>query len=284
MASLYDEKILGTKQKIALAQKLRESGQEMLQGQMIGDRYVPASWTQHLAQGLKQGLGTYQEMKGEEELKNIQREKAQATARALNQMGMAAPEDVLKSAEVPAQSPSVFNRIGAFVTGEDQPKGVPAQPYQQTIAQNPTEEAKRNAMIQYQLNNGGDLKDLSKLLAVQHNLRPEFTIGPNGEKLVTLMNDPTHAVPMTLSTDNTKPVTSALYNPREIGLRTKGKQQFTPIRVPTKQGVTIMSGVEALGGDTSLPPTDENGGVLHYDPENDSSAYIYPDGSYREVQ
>jgi hypothetical protein len=138
MANLYDEKILGTKQKIALAQKLRESGQDMLQGQMIGDRYVAPSWTQHLAQGLQQGLGIYGEMKGEQELKNIEREKAQATARALNQMGMAAPEDVLKSAEVPAQSPSVFNRIGAFVTGEDQPKGVPAQPYQQAIAQNLT--------------------------------------------------------------------------------------------------------------------------------------------------
>jgi hypothetical protein len=138
MANLYDEKILGTKQKIALAQKLRESGQDMLQGQMIGDRYVAPSWTQHLAQGLQQGLGIYGEMKGEEELKNIQREKAQATARALNQMGMAAPEDVLKSAEVPAQSPSVFSRLGAFVTGEDQPKGVPAQPYQQAIAQNLT--------------------------------------------------------------------------------------------------------------------------------------------------
>lgn len=138
MANLYDEKILGTKQKIALAQKLRESGQDMLQGQMIGDRYVAPSWTQHLAQGLQQGLGIYGEMKGEQELKNIEREKAQATARALNQMGMAAPEDVLKSAEVPAQSPSVFNRIGAFVTGEVQPKGVPAQPYQQAIAQNLT--------------------------------------------------------------------------------------------------------------------------------------------------
>lgn len=139
MANLYDEKILGTKQKIALAQKLRESGQDMLQGQMIGDRYVAPSWTQHLAQGLQQGLGIYGEMKGEEELKNIQREKAQATARALNQMGMAAPEDVLKSAEVPAQSPSVFSRLGAFVTGEDQPKGVPAQPYQQVLVQNPNE-------------------------------------------------------------------------------------------------------------------------------------------------
>jgi hypothetical protein len=139
MANLYDEKILGERQKIALAQKLRESGQEMLQGQMIGDRYVPASWSQHLAQGLKQGLGAYQEAKGEKAIKDIEREKAQATARALNQMGLAAPEDVLKSAEVPAQSPSVFNRIGVFVTGEDQPKGVPAQPYQQVLVQTPNE-------------------------------------------------------------------------------------------------------------------------------------------------
>jgi hypothetical protein len=139
MANLYDERVLGARQKIALAQKLRESGQASLQGQMIGDRYVPASWTQQLAQGLKQGLGTYQEMKGEQELKDIQRERAQATARAMNQMGMSAPVDVLTAAETPAQSPSLMKRAGALFSGEDQPQGVPAQPYQQTIAQNPNE-------------------------------------------------------------------------------------------------------------------------------------------------
>ena len=147
MANLYDERVLGTRQKIALAQKLRESGQESLQGQMIGDRYVPASWTQQLAQGLKQGLGAYQEMKGEQELKDIQRERAQATARAMNQMGMSAPVDVLTAAETPAQSPSFMKRAGALFSGEDQPQGVPAQPYQQTIAQNPNAQQSDAAML-----------------------------------------------------------------------------------------------------------------------------------------
>jgi hypothetical protein len=281
MANLYDERVLGTRQKIALAQKLRESGQASLQGQMIGDRYVPASWTQGLAQGLKQGLGTYQEMKGEQELKDIQKERSQGDIQTLGAMGIPATSAMLSQAGTPAESAPMWKRAAGALGIIDEPKGTPAQPYKQTLIQNPTEEAKRNALIQYQMNNGGDL---GKLLGAQHNLRPEFTIGPNGEKLVTLMNDPTHAVAMTLSTDNAKPVISALYSPTEIGLRTKGKQQFTPTRVPTKQGVTIMSGVEALRGDTSLPPTDENGGILHYDSENDSSAYIYPDGSYREVQ
>ena len=147
MANLYEERVLGTRQKIALAQKLRESGQESLQGQMIGDRYVPASWTQQLAQGLKQGLGAYQEMKGEQELKDIQRERAQATARAMNQMGMSAPVDVLTAAETPAQSPSLMKRAGALFSGEDQPQGVPAQPYQQTIAQNPNAQQSDAAML-----------------------------------------------------------------------------------------------------------------------------------------
>ena len=147
MANLYDERVLGTRQKIALAQKLRESGQASLQGQMIGDRYVPASWTQHLAQGLKQGLGAYQEMKGEQEIKDIQRERAQATARAMNQMGMSAPVDVLTAAETPAQSPSLMKRAGALFSGEDQPQGVPAQPYQQTIAQNPNAQQSDAAML-----------------------------------------------------------------------------------------------------------------------------------------
>ena len=147
MANLYDERVLGTRQKIALAQKLRESGQESLQGQMIGDRYVPASWTQQLAQGLKQGLGAYQEMKGEQELKDIQRERARSTADAFSQMGMPAPSNVLAEAGTPAQSPSLWKRAGALLTGEDQPQGTPAQPYQQTIAQNVTAPQSDAAML-----------------------------------------------------------------------------------------------------------------------------------------
>jgi hypothetical protein len=131
MANLYDEKILGTKQKIALAQKLRESGQEMLQGQMIGDRYVPASWSQHLAQGLKQGLGAYQEAKGEQELKNLETQRLKDVIAAKQGLGIPATQQELEAAGTPAQSPSIWKRAGALFTGEAQPQGTPAVPMQQ---------------------------------------------------------------------------------------------------------------------------------------------------------
>jgi hypothetical protein len=131
MANLYDEKILGTKQKIALAQKLRESGQEMLQGQMIGDRYVPASWTQHLAQGLKQGLGIYGEMKGEEELKNLETQRLKDVIAAKQGLGIPATQQELEAAGTPAQKPSVFSRIGGALGIIDEPKSTPAVPMQQ---------------------------------------------------------------------------------------------------------------------------------------------------------
>lgn len=131
MANLYDEKILGTKQKIALAQKLRESGQDMLQGQMIGDRYVAPSWTQHLAQGLQQGLGIYGEMKGEQELKNIETQRLKDVIAAKQGLGIPATQQELEAAGAPAQSPSLWKRAGALLTGEAQPQGTPAVPMQQ---------------------------------------------------------------------------------------------------------------------------------------------------------
>ena len=131
MANLYDEKILGTKQKIALAQKLRESGQDMLQGQMIGDRYVAPSWTQHLAQGLQQGLGIYGEMKGEQELKNLETQRLKDVIAAKQGLGIPATQQELEAAGTPAQSPSIWKRAGAVLTGEAQPQGTPAIPMQQ---------------------------------------------------------------------------------------------------------------------------------------------------------
>ena len=131
MANLYDEKILGTKQKIALAQKLRESGQDMLQGQMIGDRYVAPSWTQHLAQGLQQGLGIYGEMKGEQELKNLETQRLKDVIAAKQGLGIPATQQELEAAGTPAQSPSLWKRAGALLTGEAQPQTTPAVPMQQ---------------------------------------------------------------------------------------------------------------------------------------------------------
>jgi hypothetical protein len=58
------------------------------------------------------------------------------SADAFSQMGMQAPSNVLAEAGTPAQKPSIMDRIGAALTFNAQPKGTPAQPYQQTIAQN----------------------------------------------------------------------------------------------------------------------------------------------------
>ena len=139
MANPFDEKILGERQKIALAQRLRESGQDMPQGRMVGGWFVAPTWTQQLSQALKQGLGAYQESQAENKIKDVERERAQATADAFSQMGMPAPSNVLAEAGTPAQKPSIMDRIGAALTFNAQPKGTPAQPYQQTIAQNPNE-------------------------------------------------------------------------------------------------------------------------------------------------
>jgi hypothetical protein len=78
MANPFDEKILGERQKIALAQRLRESGQDMPQGRMVGGWFVAPTWTQQLSQALKQGLGAYQESQAENKIKDVERERARS--------------------------------------------------------------------------------------------------------------------------------------------------------------------------------------------------------------
>jgi hypothetical protein len=62
-------------------------------------------------------------------------------------MGMQAPSGLLAEAGTPAQKPSIMDRIGAALTFNAQPKGTPAQPYQQTIAQNVTAPQSDAAML-----------------------------------------------------------------------------------------------------------------------------------------
>ena len=140
MANAFDEKILGERQKIALAQKLRESGQEIPQGRMVGDRFVGASWTQGLAQALKQGLGAYQEAQAENKIKDLEGERTKGSIEALGSMGLQATPEMLKQAGTPEQSPEWTSRLSALIRGEDQPKAIPAQPYQQNVAQGVTPE------------------------------------------------------------------------------------------------------------------------------------------------
>mgnify|MGYP003651935377 CR=1 FL=1 len=132
MANPFDEKILGERQKIALAQRLRESGQDMPQGSMIGGWYVAPSWTQQLSQALKQGLGAYQENQAEDEIKDLQNQRLKDVISAKQGLGIPASQRELEAAGTPAESPSWFSRAKAFVTpGEAQPKGTPAVPMQQ---------------------------------------------------------------------------------------------------------------------------------------------------------
>jgi hypothetical protein len=138
MAGLYEEKILGAEQSRELARKLRESGEAIPQGQMVSGWYVPPSIAQSLAGVLKQGIGAYKENQAEDEIKGFKQERARASADAFSQMGMQAPSGLLAEAGTPAQKPSIMDRIGAALTFNAQPKGTPAQPYQQTIAQNVT--------------------------------------------------------------------------------------------------------------------------------------------------
>ena len=138
MAGLYEDEILGAQQQRDLARKLRDT-EVPSTGHMIGDWYVAPTVAQQLSAVLKQGIGAYKENQAEDELKGLKQERARSSADAFSQMGMQAPSGLLAEAGTPAQKPSIMDRIVAALTFNAQPKGTPAQPYQQTLAQNPNE-------------------------------------------------------------------------------------------------------------------------------------------------
>ena len=138
MASIYEDEILGAQQQRDLARKLRDT-EVPSTGHMIGDWYVAPTVAQQLSAVLKQGIGAYKENQAEDEIKGLKQERARSSADAFSQMGLQAPSGLLAEAGTPAQKPSIMDRIGAALTFNAQPKGTPAQPYQQTIAQNPNE-------------------------------------------------------------------------------------------------------------------------------------------------
>ena len=147
MASIYEDEILGAQQQRDLARKLRDT-EVPSTGHMIGDWYVAPTVAQQLSAVLKQGIGAYKENQAEDEIKGLKQERARSSADAFSQMGMQAPSGLLAEAGTPAIKPSIMDRLKAFVTpGESQPKGTPAQPYQQTIAQNVTAPQSDAAML-----------------------------------------------------------------------------------------------------------------------------------------
>ena len=146
MASIYEDEILGAQQQRDLARKLRDT-EVPSTGHMIGDWYVAPTVAQQLSAVLKQGIGAYKENQAEDEIKGLKQERARSSADAFSQMGMQAPSGLLAEAGSPAIKPSIMDRLGAALTFNAQPKGTPAQPYQQTIAQNVTAPQSDAAML-----------------------------------------------------------------------------------------------------------------------------------------
>lgn len=154
MANYYDEQILGARQQAETARKLREMAlQENPQGQMVSGHYVAPSWTQGLATGLRALAAAQKESAADESIKDLQRQRAQATIQAMNQAGIQAPESLTLQAGTPEQSPGFLSRVSAFLRGEEQPQTIPAKAYQQNVAQNvPAEQRDAALMNMYTIN------------------------------------------------------------------------------------------------------------------------------------
>ena len=137
MASLYDEKVLGAKDRIALARKLQEQSANQQAGQMVSGWYVPNTGGAVLG-ALNNVLGAYEEKGAKEDLDKAEREKTATTMRMFNSAGIRVPEEMALQAGTPEQKPSWWDKTSAFVTGGEQPQTVPAKPLEQNVAQNVT--------------------------------------------------------------------------------------------------------------------------------------------------
>jgi hypothetical protein len=163
VASLYDEKVLGAKDRIALARKLQEQSANQQAGQMVSGWYVPNTGGAALG-ALQNIIGAYQESGAREDLDKAEREKTAATMRAQESYGVPATEEMALAAGTPAKDPSIMSRLGALVRLEDQPQATPAQPMAHNVAQNVTPEQRRSAMISLM---GVDPTQASNLLKLQ---------------------------------------------------------------------------------------------------------------------
>jgi len=148
MAGLYQEEILGEKQKAELARKLREHAlTNAPQGQMISGWFTPPSWTQGLANALQVYKSRMEEDEANQKVLDLEKQRDIATIQGMNQAGITAPQSLALRAGTPEQSPTFLNRASAFLRGENQPQTIPAQPYQQNVAQNVTPEQRDAAIM-----------------------------------------------------------------------------------------------------------------------------------------
>ncbi len=145
MASLYDEKVLGAKDRIALARKLQEQGDNVAAGQMVSGWYVPNTGAA-ITGAIKNIIGGYQEGKAREDLDKAERDKNKALANGLLQAGLPISQDLRESLATPEQSPSWGSKLWAGVTGGEQPQATPRQEFTQQPAENLTPDQRMSAI------------------------------------------------------------------------------------------------------------------------------------------
>ena len=145
MAGLYDTRIEEAKQKQRMADLLRQQSLNQQPGQMVSGWYVPNTGGAIMG-ALGNILGAYQENQANKELKDIEREKLQASIQAMNKAGIEAPEALLAQAGTEEIKPNLWDRTVALLRGEEA-KTIPAQPYQQNVAQNLTPDQKEAGLM-----------------------------------------------------------------------------------------------------------------------------------------
>lgn len=146
MAGLYDDRIMGLRQQQLMAQKLREQSSGVVpEGQMVGGHYI-ANTGGAIANAIKSVMAGYQEGQAKNEEEGLNRQKLADTIKYMNQAGIEAPSGLAEQAGTKAVEPSLFSRAGAFLTGKEPPQAIPAQAYQQNVAQNVTPDQYEHAM------------------------------------------------------------------------------------------------------------------------------------------
>jgi hypothetical protein len=145
MASLYDEKVLGAKDRIALARKLQEQGDNVAAGQMVSGWYVPNTGGAALG-ALQNIIGAYQESSAREDLDKAEMTRNKALANGLLQAGLPIPQEMRDSLATPEQTPSWGSRLWAGVTGGEQPQTVPRQEFTQQPAKDLTPDQRMSAI------------------------------------------------------------------------------------------------------------------------------------------
>ena len=102
----YSEQVMGLREQQALAQKLRDSGLEAPQGQMVSGHFVAPATTQYLAQALKSYLGGQDVANAQQGIKDLM-----AQREAQNQSFLSAMPKATET-QVEVRTPETMNQMG----------------------------------------------------------------------------------------------------------------------------------------------------------------------------